>query len=258
MPLGVFRRGPFVGANALALLLSGTAAPMFFLVTLYMQQVLGYSALGAGLAWLPYGVAGIVASEVSGGLVARFGLRPALAGGFAVLAAGLALLSGGVSADGTFLVGVLPGTLLASLGLAPAFLAVTAAATAGAEDSEQGLASGILNTAQQVGISLGLAVLAAVSAYGADAAAPAAAPEEALAVGFRYALAAGCGLALLGSVASLIAVRGGAASGDEHRRYPAAASAVPSFCPRPVLARHVPGGDPQPEPWTEPSHERRG
>ena len=121
----------------------------------------------------------------------------------------------------------------------------------------QGLASGMLNTAQQVGISLGLVVIAGVSAYGADAAAVASAPEEAPAAGFRYALAAGCGLALLGSVASLLTVRGGAASGDEHRRYLAAASAVPSFCPRPARARHVPGANLRPEPGKEPSRERR-
>lgn len=207
VPLGVFRRRTLTGANAVGLLIIATAAPMVFLVTLYMQRVLGYSAIEAGLAWLPHGLTSIFASHIGGRLATRVGVKPTLLGGLAVLAASLVLLSR-VSAGGGFWADLLPGTLLVSFGIVLPFVAVSVAATSGIEDAEQGLASGLLSTTQQIGAALGLALLVAFSVTRTEALAASGVPQtEALAQGFRYALAFGAGFPVLGALIALFSLR---------------------------------------------------
>ena len=204
VPPGVFRRRTLAGANVVGLLIIASAAPMIFLITLYMQRVLGYSAIVAGLAWLPHGLASIFASHFGGRLATRFGVRTTLLGGLAVLATSLVLLSR-VSAGGGFWTDLLPGTLLVSFGIVLPLVAVSVAATSGVKDAEQGLASGLLSTTQQIGAALGLALLVAISVTRTETLTASGVPQaEALAQGFRYALAFGAAFPVLGVLIALL------------------------------------------------------
>ncbi len=207
VPLGVLRSRTLAGANVVGLLIIASAAPMIFLVTLYMQRVLGYSAIVAGLAWLPHGLTSIFASHVGGRLATRFGVRATLLGGLAVLATSLVLLSRVSAAGGGFWTDLLPGTLLVSFGIVLPLVAVSVAATSGVKDAEQGLASGLLNTTQQIGAALGLALLVAISVTHTETVAASGAPQaEALVQGFRYALAFGAAFPLLGALIALFSL----------------------------------------------------
>jgi EmrB/QacA subfamily drug resistance transporter len=207
VPPGVVRRRTLTGANVVGLLIIASAAPMIFLITLYMQRVLGYSAIEAGLAWLPHGLASIFASSVGGRLATRIGVKPILLVGLGVLATSLILLSR-VSAGGGFWTDVLPGTLLVSFGIILPLVAVSVAATSGVRDSEQGLASGLLSTTQQIGAALGLALLVAISATHTEALTETGvAHPEALARGLQYALVFGVGFPVLGLVIALLTLR---------------------------------------------------
>ena len=204
VPPGVVRRRTLTGANVVGLLIIASAAPMIFLITLYMQRVLGYSAIEAGLAWLPHGLASIFASSIGGRLATRIGVKPTLLGGLAALATSLVLLSR-VSADGGFWTDVLPGTLLVSFGIVLPLVAVSVAATSGVRDAEQGLASGLLSTTQQIGAALGLALLVAIFATRTEALTGAGvAHSEALARGLQFALVLGVGFPVLGLVIALL------------------------------------------------------
>ena len=130
---------------------------MFYFISLYMQQVLGYSAIHAGLSYLPLAVTIIVAAGLGGQLVTRFGFKPILAAGMLFVAAGLLWFSQ-VSVGGGFLTDILGASLLAAIGLGFGFVTSTIAAVSGVEEREQGLASGLINTSQQIGGALGLAV----------------------------------------------------------------------------------------------------
>ncbi|MFI6870509.1 MFS transporter [Nocardia sp. NPDC050406] len=169
MPLAIFR-APDLGAANLAQVLLGAAwVPMWFFLNLYLQQVLGYSAFPSGAALLPMTaliMVGMVA--LSPKLFARFGARTMTVTGLVVLAAGLGWLSF-VRADGNFWVDVLPGSLVAALGMSLAFIPTLQTAISAAAPEEGGLASGIVNTGYQIGSALGLAVVTAIaSAAGAE------------------------------------------------------------------------------------------
>ena len=143
-------------------MVGGSLFAMFFFITLYMQQVLGYSPIKAGLSYLPLSIAIIVSAGVASQLVTKIGFKPVLAAGMVLIAGGL-LWFGAVSVDGGFTTDILGPSLLAAVGLGFAFVTTTIAAVSGIEDSEQGLASGLINTSQQIGGALGLAVLATVA-----------------------------------------------------------------------------------------------
>jgi EmrB/QacA subfamily drug resistance transporter len=163
MPLGVFRSRSVSGANVVMLCLGGAMFAMWFFLTLYMQNVLGYSPLAAGLAFVPQTVAIAIGAGISSRVLPRVGARSLLIVGPLVSAAGLAWLSR-LSPNGTYLVDILgPGVLIA-FGLGLSFMPVTFAATSGVARSDAGLASGLVNTTRQVGGSIGLAALATVAA----------------------------------------------------------------------------------------------
>jgi predicted MFS family arabinose efflux permease len=163
MPLGVFRSRSLSGANVVMLCLGGAMFAMWFFLTLYMQSVLGYSPLAAGLAFVPQTVAIAVGAGISSRLLPRVGPRSLLVVGPLISASGLAWLSQ-LSATGTYVVDILgPGVLIA-LGLGLSFMPVTFAATSGVPRSDAGLASGLVNTTRQVGGSIGLAALATIAA----------------------------------------------------------------------------------------------
>jgi EmrB/QacA subfamily drug resistance transporter len=210
VPFKIFRDRNRTGANLSGLLIGASLFSMFFFVSLYMQQVLGYSPLKAGFSYLPLAVTIILSAGVASQLVTRFGFKPVLVAGMALVAAGL-LMFAGVSVHGSYASDVLPASLVAAAGLGFSFVPVTIAAVSGVSDDDAGLASGLINTSQQVGGALGLAVLStiAISRTGDFAPGPHGAPTpNALTEGFHSAFTAGAGFAILGVVLALLLVQG--------------------------------------------------
>jgi EmrB/QacA subfamily drug resistance transporter len=165
MPLGLLKMRNLATANVVGILWAAAMFAWFFLSALYLQLVLGYSPLQVGLAFLPANlIMGVFSIGLSAKLVMRFGIRPPLATGLLLAAAGL-LLFARAPVDGNFLVDVLPSMILLGFGAGMAFNPVLLAAMSDAEPSESGLASGIVNTAFMMGGALGLAVLASLAAH---------------------------------------------------------------------------------------------
>ena len=217
VPLGIFRSRTLTGANLSAFVVVGAYGGVFLVLSLYMQQVLGYSALATGLAFLPMAFAGAAGSGVLGPrLVTRFGTGPGIVAGMIAMAAGFGLLSrvptGGVAFAGDLL---LP-TLLLAVGEGVAFAAFFVGAVEGVGDGEQGVASGLVNTSLQVGAALGIAILLTVAAARTEVLTEGGAGTvAALAAGFRYSFAAGAGIMTSGAlVAFLIMRRRGTGAGD--------------------------------------------
>ncbi len=208
VPFSIFRRRTLTGANVSGLLLGASLFSMFYFISLYMQQVLGYSAIHAGLSYLPLAVTIIIAAGLGGQLVTRFGFKPILAIGLALVSVGLLWFSQ-VSLDGGFLTDILGPSLLAAAGLGFGFVTSTIAAVSGVEDSEQGLASGLINTSNQIGGALGLAVLSTIATSRTDdvLATGSSTLPNALTEGFQSAFLGGSVIAALGVVATLVLIR---------------------------------------------------
>jgi EmrB/QacA subfamily drug resistance transporter len=213
VPLSVFRLRTLSGANTIALLLGAVMFATFFFVTLYMQQVLGYSPIETGVAYLPLALTVIAASGVASNLIAGVGFKPLLALGMALLAAGMAWFAQ-IDAGGGYVADVLGPSLVWGPGLGIAIVVVIAAATddLGGE-GESGLASGLVNTTLQVGGAIGLAALSTVAFDRvddamADAQGNHAALPGALTEGFQLALYLGAGLAAAGALTALLAIAG--------------------------------------------------
>jgi EmrB/QacA subfamily drug resistance transporter len=208
VPFRIFRLRTLTGANVVGLLLGASLFSMFFFISLYMQQVLGYSAIHAGLSYLPLAVTIIVAAGLGGQLVTRFGFKPILASGMLFVAVGLLWFSQ-VSVGGGFLTDILGASLLAAVGLGFGFVTSTIAAVSGVEGREQGLASGLINTSQQIGGALGLAVLSTIATSRTDdvMATGGSTLPNALTEGFQSAFLGGAVIALLGFVATLVLIR---------------------------------------------------
>ena len=205
----IFRIRTLTGANVVGLLIGASLLSMFYFISLYMQQVLGYSAIHAGLSYLPLALSIIVASGVASQLVTKVGSKAVLAAGMVLIAAGLVWFSQ-ISADGSFTSDILGPSLLAAVGLGFAFVPDTIAAVSGVDEQEAGLASGLINTSQQVGGALGLAILSAVSVSVIGDSRSA----EDLTDGFSTALLAGAGFAVLGLVATLVLIRSSESRGQ--------------------------------------------
>jgi EmrB/QacA subfamily drug resistance transporter len=208
VPFRIFRLRTLTGANIVGLLLGASLFSMFYFISLYMQQVLGYSAIHAGLSYLPLAVTIIIAAGLGGQLVTRFGFKPILAAGMLFVAAGLAWFSQ-VSVGGSFLTDILGASLLAAIGLGFGFVTSTIAAVSGVEQHEQGLASGLINTSQQIGGALGLAILSTIATSRTDAvmATGHSSLPNALNEGFQSAFLGGAVIALLGFVATMVLIR---------------------------------------------------
>jgi EmrB/QacA subfamily drug resistance transporter len=212
VPFRIFRLPNIPGANVSGLLIGASLFSMFFFVSLYMQQVLAYSPLKSGFSYLPLALTIIVSAGVASQLVSRFGFKPILVMGMGLVALGL-LLFARVPVHGTFAADVLPASLVAAAGLGFSFVPVTIAAVSGVRNDDAGLASGLINTSQQIGGALGLAVLSTISisrtndvmaaAHGAKGELP-----KALTEGFHSAFTAGAGFAILGVVLALLLVKG--------------------------------------------------
>lgn len=208
VPLSIFRRPVLRGANVAAGLQVMGIMPAFFFLTLYTQQVLQYSPLKSGLSLVPVALSIVVAATVAGQLVARAGIKPTTIVGMLVLAGGLVWVSG-MPANGHYVSDLLLPQIVIGLGAGLAWVALTVAGTAGASEEESGLASGLLNTSQQVGGALGLAILAAVaSARTSHLFGTGDNQAQALSGGFGTALLAGAGLALLAGLATVFLLPG--------------------------------------------------
>ena len=208
IPFRIFRLRTLTGANVVGILLGASLFSMFFFISLYMQQVLGYSPIHAGLSYLPLALTIIVAAGLGGQLVTRFGFKPILAAGLLFVSGGLAWFSQ-VSVGGGFLTDILGPSMLAAVGLGFGFVTSTIAAVSGVEEREQGLASGLINTSQQIGGALGLAVLSTIATSRTDhvMATGASSLPNALTEGFQSAFLGGAVIAALGFVATLILIR---------------------------------------------------
>jgi MFS family permease len=163
MPFSIFRLRTLRGANIVGLLIGMSLFSMFFFISLYLQQVLHYSPIKTGLAYLPLAVGIILSAGAASQLVTRVGFKPPLIAGMLLVAGGLLWFSQVPAVGGSFAADVLGPSLLAAFGLGFSFVPVTIAAVTGTEAGEAGLASGLINTSQQVGGALGLAILATVA-----------------------------------------------------------------------------------------------
>jgi EmrB/QacA subfamily drug resistance transporter len=207
VPFRIFRLRTLTGANVVGILLGASLFSMFFFISLYMQQVLGYSPIHAGLSYLPLAITIIVAAGLGGQLVTRFGFKAILAGGMLLIALGLVWFSR-ISVGGGFVSDILGPSLLAAIGLGFGFVTSTIAAVSGVEEQEQGLASGLINTSQQIGGALGLAVLSTIATSRTDdVLASGASNASALTEGFQSAFLAGGVIAFVGFVATLVLIR---------------------------------------------------
>jgi EmrB/QacA subfamily drug resistance transporter len=208
IPFRIFRIRTLTGANVVGLLLGASLFSMFYFISLYMQQVLGWSAIHAGLAYLPLAVTIIVAAGIGGQLVTRFGFKPVLASGMTFVAAGLLWFTQ-ISVNGGLVSDILGPSLLAAAGLGFGFVTSTIAAVAGVEEREQGLASGLINTSQQIGGALGLAVLSTIATSRTDhvLATGQSTLPNALTEGFQSAFLGGAVIATLGVIATLVLIR---------------------------------------------------
>jgi EmrB/QacA subfamily drug resistance transporter len=207
MRFGILRTKTVLGANVAGFILGTALFSMFLMLTLYMQQVLGYSAMKTGVAYLAVAGTSIVWANVAAALVNRVGVRPLIASGMALLALGMILFAQ-VEVGGSYAADLLPGFLIIALGMALCFVPISIAALAGVRQAEAGIASGLINTTQQVGGAVGIALLSTLAiSRTEDQVASGAAVPEALTSGFQLAFWVGAGIALAGVVAALALIR---------------------------------------------------
>jgi EmrB/QacA subfamily drug resistance transporter len=207
MPFSLFRIRTVAAANISGLILGTVTFSMFLMLTLYMQQVLTYSPLRTGVAYLAVAGTAILWSTVAAQLVTRVGVKPVIAAGMAFLTIGLLYFTQ-VSVGGSYLGDLLPGFLLIAVGLGFSFVPISIAALAGVRASQAGLASGLFNTSQQIGGALGIAALSAVATSTTDdAVASGTAVPNALTDGFERAFIWGGIIAALGILVALVLVR---------------------------------------------------
>jgi EmrB/QacA subfamily drug resistance transporter len=202
--LSIFRIRSLLTANVVMFLVASGMFAMFFFNTLYIQRVLGYGPLEAGLAFLPFTAGIMVSAGLASQFAPRIGVRPVAALGMIVSSIGMLLLTQ-LPVDGTYLANVLPALLLTSLGMGAVFMPLTLIATTGLEDSDQGLASGLFNTSQQIGGAVGLAILSTLAASRASAATGT--DKEALVTGFHWAFAGGAAFVLAALVVMVALLR---------------------------------------------------
>jgi len=203
VPFSIFRLRTLRGSNVAGLLIGASLFSMFFFISLYLQQVLHYDALKAGFAYLPLAVTIILSAGAASQLVTRIGFKTTLLIGLAFIIAGLAWFAQVSAPGGTYLGDVLFPSILAAIGLGFSFVSVTIGAVTGTTDRDAGLASGLINTSQQVGGALGLGILVAVanSTTGSATRDP-----VALTQGFQDAFLVGAGLTVLALILSAVMI----------------------------------------------------
>jgi len=212
VPLSIFRIGRLRAANLIVVLLYAANFPSFFFVTLYLQQILHYSAIAAGLAFLPWTLGIFTGSTLAPRAVARFGARAVIATAMLATAAGMALFSG-IAPGETYAGAVLAGALLTAVGMGFTLVPSTIVAMQGVPAAQSGVASGLLNTSRLMGGALGLAVLSTI-ASGHTRGETGVAAARALTDGFDLAFTVAVGFALLGALVAAYALRPGTERAD--------------------------------------------
>jgi EmrB/QacA subfamily drug resistance transporter len=202
MPLRIYRSRTLSSSNVVVLLVGGATFGMWFFVSLYLQQVLGYSPIKAGLAFLPMTLCIVAGSTFASRAVMRIGAKPLLVAGMLLQALGLLLFTR-VAVDGTYLGDMLAPSLLVAIGIGLAFVPATISAVAGVEPREAGLASGLVNTSRLFGGALGLAILAAIAASRTSSDLHHASVHAALTSGFQLAFLVAAVFALVGGLVAL-------------------------------------------------------
>jgi EmrB/QacA subfamily drug resistance transporter len=200
--LSIFRIRSLLTANVVMFLAMSGMFAMFFFNTLYIQRVLLYGPLKAGLAFLPFSAGVIISAGLASQFAPRVGVRIVAGIGMVLSAAGLLLLTQ-LPVHGSYAVNVLPAIILSSLGMGAVFMPLTLIATTGLRDEDQGLASGLFNTSQQVGGALGLAVLSTLAASKTSSAGGSQA--HGLVTGFHWAFGAGAAV-MLGALVVMVAL----------------------------------------------------
>jgi MFS family permease len=207
VPLSIFRRRTLTGANIIGFILGTMMFGMFFLLSLYMQQVLGFSPIKTGVGYLAVALTAMAAATVSQALVTRMGVKPVLLGGLLLFIAGLGFFTQ-ISVDGTYFGDLFLGFVLIGIGLGCSFVPVSIAALAGVTGKEAGLASGLINTNQQIGGALGLAILTTVSTTRRDdLVGQGVAAANAAVSGFRLAFWVTLGFAVVAVIATMLALK---------------------------------------------------
>ena len=207
VPLRLFRLRNLNGANLASFLVGAAHAPMFYFLSLYFQQVLFYTALTAGLAILPIaGLSIVVGFLVMPKALGHLGFKGVLAGGMVLLAGALVLLAR-APLPNTYLLDVLPASLIVALGLPAVFVASNMAAVTAVEQADTGLASGLVNTTQRIGSGIGIAVLSVLFAARVGQL-PAQPTPSSLVPGFQVAFLGAAFFAVLGAVLTLLITRG--------------------------------------------------
>jgi EmrB/QacA subfamily drug resistance transporter len=208
VPFSIFRLQTLTAANV-AMFIMGTALfSMFLMLTLYMQQVLGYSPIQTGLAYLAVAGTAVIWANVAAAAVNKVGVKPALILGMSLLTVGLVYFTQ-VSVGGSYWADLFPGFLVLGLAIPFAFVPITIAALAGTKPQEAGLASGLVNTTQQIGGAVGIAILSTIAVSTTDdAVADGTAVPTALTDGFVNAFWAGAAIAFVGVLVSIFMVRG--------------------------------------------------
>ncbi len=207
VPLRIFKRRTLTGANIVGFLLGTMIFGMFFLLSLYMQQVLGFTALKTGIGYLAVALTAVVASGAAQALVTKTGVKPALLGGLTLVGGGLVLFTQ-ISPTGSYMTDLFPGFIILGIGLGFTFVPISIAALAGVTGRDAGLASGLINTSQQIGGALGLALLTTVATSHISKLAPNGNPTPAdLTSGYSLAFWVAAGVAAAAIVVTLVIVR---------------------------------------------------
>jgi EmrB/QacA subfamily drug resistance transporter len=226
VPLSVFRIPGLAAADVTQLVGVGGFVTMFFFLTLYMQNVLGYSPLQTGSAYLPLAFAVGISAGIATGLIGRIGTQPVIVAGAMVTSAGLYLLSR-IPVDGSYLGDLLPGLLVVAVGIGGVFVGTTTAANAGVPPSLAGLAAALVNASQQIGGALGLAIFSAIATTRTNDLLSTGRPvPDAMTQGFHRALLAASAFLL---AAAVVAFRTRNTRGEHAEEALTAAAAIPEM-----------------------------
>ena len=237
MPFRIFRLRTLRAANLVALLVGASLFSQFFLISLYMQQILGFSALKTGVAYVASTVTVIAFSGIGQGLATRFGVKPVLTAGLVITAVAIGAFYTGLPVDGTYAGNLLVPFILIGIGLGLTFVPMSIAALTGVTPQDAGLASGLINTSPQIGGAIGLALastLATTFAGRFATAHPGADPRAAVVSGFHVAFAVQAALTVVAAVAAVLLI-------EPRRRQPVpaidpeAAVAVPELATEPPV-----------------------
>jgi fucose permease len=209
LPLRIFRLRTLASANAAMAIVGAVAFSEFFVLTLYLQDVLHYSAVQSGVAFVAFALTVVVVSNLAQVIVGRFGVRPTLTAGLLIGAVSVAMLTR-LPLDGRYFWDLFPAFVLGGAGLGLSFVPITIASLTGVERSDAGVASGLINTSRQIGGAIGLAAISTIAATSTSdyvLAHPAVTTAAALDHGLQTALYVLTGLLLLGVVITITLVK---------------------------------------------------